>query len=86
MYVHLFVLQKELSMSSGVIMGFPGGSDSKEPASTCETQVGSLGQEDALEKGMSTHSSILAWRTPRTEKIGGLSVHGVTKSWTCLSD
>ena len=37
-----------------------------------ETQVGSLGQEDPLEKEMATHSRILAWKTPRTEKPGGL--------------
>ena len=34
-----------------------------------ETQVQSLGQEDPLEKGMVTHSSILAWRIPWTERI-----------------
>ena len=34
-------------------------------------QVGPLGQEDSLEEGMATHSSILAWRIPRTEKPGG---------------
>ena len=33
--------------------------------------VGSLGQEDPLEKGMATHSSILAWRIPWTEESGG---------------
>ena len=37
-----------------------------------ETQVQSLGQEDPLEKGMTTHSSILAWRIPWTEDPGGL--------------
>ena len=37
-----------------------------------ETQVGSLGQEDPLEKEMTTHSSILAWRIPWTEESGGL--------------
>ena len=37
-----------------------------------ETQVQSLGQEDPLEKGMATHSSILAWRIPWTEEPGGL--------------
>ena len=37
-----------------------------------ETGVQSLGQEDTLEKGMATHSSILAWRIPWTEKPGGL--------------
>ena len=37
-----------------------------------ETQVGSLDQEDPLEKEMATHSSILAWRIPWTEEPGGL--------------
>ena len=37
-----------------------------------ETQVQSLGQADLLEKGMTTHSSILAWRIPWTEESGGL--------------
>ena len=37
-----------------------------------DTQVRSLGQEDSLEKGMATHSSILAWRIPWTEEPGGL--------------
>ena len=47
-----------------------------------ETWVPSLGQEDPLEKGMATHSSILAWRIPWTEEPGGYIVHGVTKSQT----
>ena len=37
-----------------------------------ETQVWALGQEDTLEKGMTTHSSILAWKIPWTEEPGGL--------------
>ena len=37
-----------------------------------ETWVQSLGQEDSLEKGMATHSSILAWEIPWTEKPDGL--------------
>ena len=37
-----------------------------------ETQVQSLGQEDPLEKGMNIHSSILVWRIPWTEALGGL--------------
>ena len=49
-----------------------------------ETQVQPLGREDLLEKGMATHSSILAWRTPWTEEPGGLP--GVEKSWIRLSD
>ena len=35
-----------------------------------------LGQEDALEKGMATHSSILVWRIPWTEELGGLQSMG----------
>ena len=48
-------------------IGFPGGSDGKESAMQ-ETWVPSLGQEDPLEKGMATHSSILAWRIPQTKE------------------
>ena len=39
-----------------------------------------LDQEDSLEKGMATHSSILAWRIPWTEEPGELTVPGVIKS------
>ena len=39
-------------------------------------QVQSLGQEDLLEEGMATHSSILAWRIPWTEELGGLQSTG----------
>ena len=41
-----------------------------------ETQVPSLGWEDPLEEGMATHSRILAWRIPWTEKPHGLGPHG----------
>ena len=41
-----------------------------------EIQVQSLGQEDPLEKGMATHSSILAWRIPWTEEPGRLPSMG----------
>ena len=41
-----------------------------------ETRVRSLGQEDLQEKGMVTHSSILTWRIPWTEKPGGLQSMG----------
>ena len=41
-----------------------------------ETLVRSLGWEDSLEKEMATHSSILAWRIPRTEEPGGLQSTG----------
>ena len=41
-----------------------------------ETWVRSLGQEDPLEEGMATHSSVLAWRSPWTEEPGGLQSMG----------
>ena len=41
-----------------------------------ETQVRSLAWEDSPEKGMATHSSILAWRIPWTEEPGGLQSMG----------
>ena len=44
----------------------------KNPPTMQETWVRFLGREDPLEKGMATHSSILAWRSPRTEEPGGL--------------
>ena len=44
----------------------------KNPPAMSETWVWSLGWEDPLEEGMATHSSILAWRMPRTEEPGRL--------------
>ena len=44
-----------------------------------EIWVQSLGQEDPLEEGMATYSSILAWRIPWAEEPGRRQVHGVTK-------
>ena len=45
-----------------------------------ETWVQSLSQEDILEKGMPTHSSILAWEIPRTEEPGGLRITDLLSS------
>ena len=45
-----------------------------------ETQVQSLGREDPMEKEMETHSSILAWKIPRTEEPGGLQSMGSQES------
>ena len=50
-----------------------------------EMQVQFLGQEDPLEKDMVTHSSILAWEIPWTEKRGGLQPIVSQKSQTQLS-
>ena len=44
---------------------------------TQEAQVQSLGQEDPLEEGMATHSSILAWRIPWSEEPGRLQSIGL---------
>ena len=44
-----------------------------------ETQVPSPGREDPLEKGMATHTSILAWRIPWTEEPGGLQSVGLQR-------
>ena len=49
-------------------VSFPGGSEDKESACNEETQVGSLGGEDPLEKGMATHFNILAWKIPWAEE------------------
>ena len=57
----------------------------KNPPAIQETQVQSLGREDPLEKGMATHSSILAWRIPWTGEPGGLQSIG-SQSQTKLSD
>ena len=56
--------------------GFPGGSDGKESAH----DVGDLGSIPGFERspgeGMASHSSILAWRIPWTEELGGLPSMG----------
>ena len=44
-----------------------------------KTRVRFLGREDPLEKGMATHSSILAWRIPWTEEPGGLQSMGLQR-------
>ena len=59
------------------IWGFPSGSADKNAPAVQETWVRSLGWEDALEEGMVTHSSILAWKIPWTEEPGGLSSMGL---------
>ena len=56
------------------ILGFSSGSGVKNLPTNAEDikdVVGSLGWEDPVEKGIATHSSILAWRIPRTEEPGG---------------
>ena len=59
--------------------GFPSGSVVNNLPATQETQemwVRSLGWDDPLEEGTTTHSSIFAWRIPWTEELGGLQSIG----------
>ena len=67
--------------------GFPGGSADEEPTCLCRRHkrpVQSLGGEDPLEKEMTTHSSILAWKILASSTRGAwwATVHGVAKSDT----
>ena len=58
---------------------FPGGSDGKEPAYNAGDLGSISGWEDPLEKEMTAHSSIFAWRIPWTEDPGGLQSMGLQK-------
>jgi len=60
-------------------LGFPGGSNGKESACNAGDLGSNPGSEGPLEKGMVTHSSILAWRIPWTEKPGGLQSMGLQR-------
>ena len=69
-----------LSLCLIYYLSFPGGSDGKESACSAGDPAQSLGQEDPLEQGTATHSSILAWRIPWTEQPGRATAHGITES------
>ena len=83
-------LQIYASVSLSVNWVFPSGSEVKESAYSAgnlqEMQVRSLDQEEPLEEGTATHSSIPAWKIPWTEEPSMATVHGVTKSQSRLSD
>ena len=66
------VLRNGLWLLIFLTKGFPGGSVVKNPPALQEMRVGSLGQEDPLEKEMATPSSILAWKIPWRKEPGGL--------------
>ena len=57
-------------------MGFPGSSDGKQSACNAGDRGSIPGSGGSLEKGMATHSSILAWRSPCIEEPGGLQPMG----------
>ena len=59
--------------------GFSSGSEVKNPPAMQETWVQPLGQENLLEKGMATHSSIFAWRILWTETPSGLQSLGLQR-------
>ena len=69
-------MHKSCSLQSHMFWGFSGGSVIKNLPAMQNTCIQSLGQEDPLEKGMVTHSRILAWRIPWTEEPGGLPSMG----------
>ena len=78
----------QISTLLGVIVGFPGGASGKEPARQFKRYAiwdWSLGWEDLLEKGMATHTSILAWRISWTEEPGGLKSIRVGHDWSNLA-
>ena len=60
-------------------LGFSGGSDGKESVIMQETQLQSLDREDPLEKGMATHSTVLAWKIPWAEESGWLQSKGLQR-------
>ena len=62
--------------------GFPGGAEVKVSVCNVGDLVRSLGREDPLEKEMATHCSILAWRIPCMEELGGLQSTGRRESDT----
>ena len=55
-----------------LLKGFPGGSDGKESACNAGDPGSILGSGRSPGEGMTTHSSVVAWRIPRTEEPGGL--------------
>ena len=67
-------------------MGFPGGSVLKNLPAKQETQVWSLGWEDALEKEVANQSSILAWEIPGAEGAWQAIVNRIKKNPTRLSN
>ena len=62
---------------TSISLGFPGGSDGEESALPMqETWVRPLGREDPLQKGMATHSSVLAWRIHGQKSLVGYRAKG----------
>ena len=77
----LFGKKKKKKKNYSPNMGIPDGLVKNQPTMQ-ETRVRSLGWEDSLEKGMATHSCILAWRIPWTEEPGRLQSMGSQRVMT----
>ena len=73
------VKSKEQPVSHKLVLAIPGGSDGKDSACSA---VQSLSQEDLLEEGMATHSSILTWKIPMDRGAWWAAVHVVAKNGT----
>ena len=77
------LIRNPLELDSRFELNFPGGHSLNQlpcwPTSQAETWVPSLGWQDPLEKERATHSSILAWRIPWTEELGGLQSMAVAR-------
>ena len=78
------LLHKGNIQHNNIFKGFPGVQPVKNLPAMWETWVQSLDQEDPMEKGMATHSSILAWRSPWTEQPGRLQSME-SQNWTRLT-
>ena len=75
-FIHQHIFGEHWVNHAPIYALFSGGSNGKESACNAGDSVSSLGMEDPLEKGMATHSSVLAWRIPWTEEPGDLKSTG----------
>ena len=84
---HIMLMKDTGRNNSGLCQNssFPGGSVVKNLPAKQEMQVQSMGHEDPLEKEITTHSSIFAWKSHGQRGAWQATVHRVTKSWTQLS-
>ena len=74
-----YVVNYILALAIYFYRDFPGGSVVRNPLAVQETWVRSLGQEDSLEEGVATYSSILARKIPWTEEPGGVQSMGLQR-------
>ena len=79
---------QSLQFHPSILWGFPAGASVKEPACQCRLDIRDAGWKDPLEEAKTTHSSILAWRSPWTEEPGRLQsvgLHRVGQDWSALA-